>query len=652
MADKICIFAGTTEGRFFADLLKDAAEVTVCVATEYGEVLLDEIEGITVHTGRMDAREMAAFFADRRFDRVIDATHPYAQLASENIARAAADARLPLLRVLRACEDDVPDAVYVDSAQAACDYLAARQGNIFLTTGAKELPAYRGLDMSRVFARVLPLSSSLAACADVGIPPAHIIAAQGPFSEELNLAELRRTQAKYMVTKASGKAGGFAEKINAARTAGVQIVIIGQPRERAGVTPEAAVEELAKIYPLKTQQICLVGIGPGDASFLTPAAQAALAACDAVIGAPSVVEALCTDKPTFSAYTPEKVRAVLAAHPSIRRAALVFRGDTGFFSGAAKILKELGGDGIEVIPGVSSLSAFAAKLGVSWEDAAFCSLHGREGDAVSAVRRHRKVFFLCGGENTPQAVLEKLTAYGFGHLLCAVGENLSCKNERIVRGCAADLSAATYAPLSLVFAENPAAQGAVRFGIDDGEFVRGEVPMTKAEVRAITLSKLRLPTDAVVWDIGAGTGSVSVECALAAPDGRVYAIEKEADALSLIEQNKIKFQTDNLIPVFGTAPAALQDLPAPTHAFIGGSGGNLRGIFDLLLKKNPTVRVVMNTVTAESQAEAFALAGEYGFDRFEAVSVNIARAKATGKYHLMMAQNPVCVFVMQRESGK
>ena len=162
------------------------------------------------------------------------------------------------------------------------------------------------------------------------------------------------------------------------------------------------------------------------------------------------------------------------------------------------------------------------------------------------------------------------------------------------------------------------------------------------------MPKLELTSDSVVWDIGAGTGSVSVECALASPKGTVYAVEKEEDAVGLILENVVKFRTDNVVIVHGSAPDALEELPAPTHAFIGGSGKSLAAILDVLIKKNPDVRIVMNTVTLESQAEALSCAKERGFRVFEAVTVSAARTRKAGPYHLMNAQNPVTVFVMQK----
>ena len=648
MSDKICIFAGTTEGRKLAALLKDAADVTACVATEYGEIMLDGIGGITVHSGRMNADEMAAFFKEHHFEIIIDATHPYAKAATENIAAAASESGTPIMRILREKEGHIADAVYVSSVLEAKKYLEEHEGNILITTGSKELSDYVGLDMSRVWARVLPVASSLEACEKTGIPVSHIIAAQGPFTVEVNLAQLKMIGAKYIVTKISGSSGGFEEKTKAASECNVIPVIVGQPPQISGLSLDEAVAELEKRYHISRRKITLIGIGPGNRDMLTLEAQKALENCDAVLGAASVVDALKTRKPFFNEYEPAKVRAVLDAHPSIRSAAVLFRGDTGFFSGATKMVKEFAGEEVKVISGISSLTALAARLGSNWDNAVWCSLHGHDENFVNAVAKNNKVFLLTGGDNTPSEVCRTLKKYGFGSLDCIVGERISYPDEKITRGSAEQLSVKEFDPLSVMLIENSEASNIIRIGVDDSEFLRGDVPMTKAEVRAISVAKLALCSGSVVWDIGAGTGSVSVECALAAYKGKVFAIERESVAIDLIKQNKLKFKADNITIVQGCAPDALDNLPAPSHAFIGGTGGNLRGILNVLLDKNPDVRIVMNTVTMESQTEAFACAKEYGFEVFEAVSVNISRTKKAGSYNLMSAQNPVTVFVMQK----
>ena len=648
MKNKICIFAGTTEGRRLASLLKDAAAVTVCVATEYGEVLLDGVENITVHTGRMDAEEMERLFAAQRFERVIDATHPYATEVTENIAAAAERTGTPILRVLREADRRIPGAVYVASAEEARDWLSEREGNVLLTTGAKELSAFTGLDMGRVWARVLPLASSLEACAAVGVTAAHIIAAQGPFSYEMNLAQLRMIGASYLVTKASGKTGGFEEKIAAAQAAGAVPVIIGQPRQSQGVCLNDAVALLAETYPLQKRKISVIGVGPGNEALLTAEAKAALSECDAVLGAKSVTDALTVPaKPVFHEYLPQKVLDVLNAHPSIRRAAVVMRGDVGFYSGTKKLLEALKDEDVTLIPGVSSVALFAAKLGVSWDDAALVSLHGRDANLIRTAARNRKTFVLAGGDHTPDRIFQTLCTYGMGDLSCAVGERLSYPDEMITRGTAESLKDKRFDSLSIVYIANYAPAKGVRFGIPDEEFIRGSVPMTKAEVRAVSVAKLALDKDAVVWDIGAGTGSVSVECALAAYEGRVYAIEKNPEGVELIRQNKIGFKTDNLYEIEGTAPEALAALPSPTHVFIGGSGGELKEILSLVFEKNPDAVVVINAVTLETQAEVMVCAKAFPQAAFEAVSVSVARAQPMGRYHLAAAQNPIWIYTLR-----
>lgn len=177
-------------------------------------------------------------------------------------------------------------------------------------------------------------------------------------------------------------------------------------------------------------------------------------------------------------------------------------------------------------------------------------------------------------------------------MLLYVGENLSYENEKIFVKPASELTEYKGDPLSVICAVNENAGTHLEtHGIRDEEFIRGKAPMTKEEVRTVSLSKLRLTADSVCYDVGAGTGSLSIEMALRAHQGQVWAIEKKEDAVELIHRNKVKFAADNLEIVEGLAPEALKDLPTPTHAFIGGSSGNLKEIVKLLLEKNPQVRL-------------------------------------------------------------
>ncbi len=184
----------------------------------------------------------------------------------------------------------------------------------------------------------------------------------------------------------------------------------------------------------------------------------------------------------------------------------------------------------------------------------------------------------------------------------------------------------------------------------DEWFIRGKVPMTKSEVRAVSISRLELAPDSVLWDVGAGTGSVSVEASFLLPEGQVYAVEKNPQAVELIRKNREKFGRDNLTVVPGDAPGALGQLPDPTHVFLGGSGGRMGEILDLAMGRNPRVRVVINTISLESLGEAVSWLERRKISG-EIVSLQTARGRRAGRYHLMEGQNPVYVIAFGGEES-
>ena len=299
---------------------------------------------------------------------------------------------------------------------------------------------------------------------------------------------------------------------------------------------------------------------------------------------------------------------------------------------------------VHVIPGISSLVYFCAKLHGPWEKVKAISAHGREEGLVSGVREHPMVFALAGGKNQIAELCKRLTAYGFGDCEIAVGERLSYPEERIFQGNVREFCELETDSLAVFLIWNRRAERReVVCGIPDEQFCRGKVPMTKEEVRSISISKLRLWKDAVIYDVGAGTGSVAVEMALQAPDGVVYAVEKNEEAVALLGKNRVAFAVDHLKIVHGKAPEALENLPAPTHVFIGGSSGNLKEILDIVRKKNKAVRVVINAITLETVTEALTYLKEQEISGAEVVSVQTARAREVGRYHMMTGQNPVYV---------
>ncbi|WP_166432633.1 precorrin-6Y C5,15-methyltransferase (decarboxylating) subunit CbiT [Lacrimispora amygdalina] len=184
----------------------------------------------------------------------------------------------------------------------------------------------------------------------------------------------------------------------------------------------------------------------------------------------------------------------------------------------------------------------------------------------------------------------------------------------------------------------------------DELFIRGDVPMTKSEVRAVCISKLELDPDSILYDIGAGTGSVSVEASVYLTNGKVFAVEKKPEAQELIEANRKKFNADCITVVKGTAPDALSGLETATHVFLGGTSGNLEEVLDLVLRENPNVRVVANFIALESLTDMLLWLKKHSIEA-EIVQMQVSRAKTAGSYHMMMGQNPVYIISFGGEGG-
>ena len=537
--------------------------------------------------------------------------------------------------------------VFVNDTDAAVAYLNTTQGSVLLTVGSKELHRYTAVTdyKTRLYARILPVKESTDAAYALGFSGKNLICMQGPFSEELNEATLRAIGAKYLVTKDTGASGGFAEKIAAAKACGATPVVIRRPDEERGVSEAECLSLLCERFGIRERkQITVIGIGTDGDRTLTREAERACEQAELIIGAARVTDALSRfRKPVGTAIAPKEIEAILRGTDA-KRIVVAMSGDTGFFSGAKKLLPLIADLEPTVLPGVSSVSYFAAKLGVPYHDAALLSAHGRTINLPAKVRTHTRAFVLVGGAHGVSDQIGLLCENGLGGVSVAVGTDLGSEAEAIVRGTAESLSGRDFSPLAVLCIEHQEADRAiVTHGRADGDFLRTEVPMTKSEVRAVTLSKLKLTGNAVCWDVGAGTGSVSIEMAEAAEDGCVYAIERNADACELIEQNKRHLGVMNVAVVEGSAPEALSGLPAPTHVFIGGSGGNLKEIIEAALLKNPRMRIVLNTVTAETFAEATAAIKALHLVNEEIVELNVSRSRKVGAYHMMTAQNPVYI---------
>lgn len=389
--------------------------------------------------------------------------------------------------------------------------------------------------------------------------------------------------------------------------------------------------------------VTLIGMGSGQPENLTLQGLAALRQADLILGARrllAVLPAGCTEN-RAAAYRPDEVAELLQASGA-ENAVLVYSGDTGFYSGASSMMEKLEALGVRarVLPGLSSIQLLAAALGRPWQGWNLVSAHGRTCDPVAECMQGRPTFFLTGGSEDPATLCAQLAAEGFGDVQGVVGQCLGTPEEKLFRGSVKELAAGRFNSLSVLLVEAAEVLPRRAPGLPDEAFERGDVPMTKQEVRAAVLAKLAVCPEDILWDVGAGTGSVSVELALAAPRGRVYAVECRPEGCALIKANREKFRTRNLVLVEGLAPAALSDLPAPDAVFIGGSKGSLAAIVDAALDKNPDARICVSAIALESLSAAVAALTAKG-RTVQVSQIAVSRAKAVGGLHLMMAQNPI-----------
>ena len=677
---EILIFAGTTEGRMLAERLSaQNVKCIVCVATEYGNELMPDLPGVQKRVGRLSTDEMIELMHGKKIDITVDATHPFATVVSENIRQACGQAGVEYIRLKRQTASLLEnDNVRIFQDNEACAMaLENTKGNILLTTGSKELDIYCRDEYvrNRLYVRVLPGEESINICSKAGIARKNIIAMQGPFSQQLNEALIRQFDIKYLVTKESGKAGGLDEKLLAAGACGIDAYLIGSPDHSEGMSLEQVLfklmdiervniqnvniqnvniqpknVELMKIEPAK---ISLVGIGMGTNALLTLDAKSAIEQADYLIGAERMIEPYNARIEKKAVYMPDDIAEYIADKKGY--ITILFSGDSGFYSGCKKVCDRLKSEGyadIRVIPGISSISYISSKTGIPWSESEIFSIHGRGGsdrimgELYDKVIHNERIFLLMSGLSDVHRVAEELQCCPQVEIV--LGRNLSYDDESVEvlspQQCMSKTKEGLYTAIILNHA--PLARKVTNSHRDD-EFIRGKVPMTKEEVRTISISKLGLDENAVVWDVGSGTGSIAVEIAGYSPKIEVYAIECKDEAVALIKENAAKFKVHNVKVCQSKAPQGLEELNKPSHVFIGGSGGELEEILDIVYSRNRTAKVVVNAVSLETIAQVTALAATLPIRDFEAVTLSVSRSRTVGKYNLMQAENPVTIFSFQ-----
>lgn len=703
---KTVIFAGTTEGRRLSEILADAGIAhTVCVATEYGEIVMREQTDaevartkeqpfVSLHRGRMDREQMEEFLRNEGYEIVVDATHPYARAVTENIQSAVntlrtteRETQFPIyLRLEREisetpeAEDPAVSIRYFESNADCAKVLENTEGNILLTTGSKELAMYcaSGRLHDRLYVRILPGRESLELCMEQGIKGRQILALQGPFSTEMNAAILKQYDIRHMVTKNSGRTGGYQEKLEAAKMLGIPVYVI-QPAKKAWDTYSFAgiCEKLEQLCDCKlsgqgSMEICLAGIGMGSKDGQTQEVQHAIETADILLGAERMIERYSAKIEKRPYYMTEQILPYLeqlqengiTAQKDPLRVTVLFSGDTGFYSGCRKLyvaLQEAVAIGalnaeVRILPGISSVATLAARVGESYEDAAILSMHGKKLNRLSTtVESHEKVFLLTSGSEDIRKIGRSLAEAGLTDCEVTVGYQLSYPEESIRILTPGQCEEITGEGLYTCLIRNPHWQPErLTHGRADICFLRdAKTPMTKEEVREVSICKLHLTQNAVVYDIGSGTGSVAIEIAGVPGRVQVYAIERKPEAVELLRKNREHFHMDNIQIIEAPAPEGLEELPVPTHAFIGGSGGRLMDILQVLYRKNPHMRIVINAISMETIAELKEVLDTFPVEEEEILQMQVSRVKKLLSYHLPQAENPVwiCSFTF-RETGK
>ena len=402
-------------------------------------------------------------------------------------------------------------------------------------------------------------------------------------------------------------------------------------------------------------RLTIIGIGPGSAGYFMPAARDRMREVHTVIAAKRILPMLqevCGDAGTE--FCPMgRISDTLLQIDGLLRAgretALVVSGDPLMYSLYKTILhQEISRDWqMEVIPGIGSMQMLGAAFGVTMEDAKLMSVHGRShtaGSVALAVTENPKVFFLCSKEQGPAWLARIMLEYHLDEVEILAGANLSYEDEMLTSGSPAEMAEKEFPSLCVAMIRNPHPRKVCRpCFLSDQDFERGRTPMTKEEIRVLILHKMQLHPDDIVWDIGAGTGSVSVECARQVPFGQVHSVERDETACGLIEKNREKFGLDHLYIYQGDAAELAADLPEPDKVFVGGSGGKLGEILEAVAAFHKEIRVTVSAVTLETIAEAGEILARYDAD-YDVIQATVGRGRKIGSYHIMDTNNPVMLF--------
>ncbi len=317
-----------------------------------------------------------------------------------------------------------------------------------------------------------------------------------------------------------------------------------------------------------------------------------------------------------------------------KRIVVLNSGDPLFFGFAKNLFERFEKDIFEVIPNLSSLQLAFARIKETWDDAKIISIHSKAfslEDFFWDIVENEKIFFLTSGKDDPKKIAEFLEKNNISVKKFFVLENLGGENERVLELNIKDVSKHEFSPLNVVIILKDKEERTFHIGEEDENFISKDGLITKSEIRAIVLSKLRLKKNSIVWDIGGGSGSVSIECALIAKKGKVYCIEKRKDLIYIIKENAEKFKAKNLVIVHGEAPEILENLEEPDSVFIGGGGEKIEDIIGECLKRKKLKTLVANFVVPSHFIRAKEFLEKKGFNP-ECLFINVMKLKKIDRF--------------------
>src|SRR3989338_830703 len=417
--------------------------------------------------------------------------------------------------------------------------------------------------------------------------------------------------------------------------------------------------------------ICIIGIGIEGKSSLSQRALGLIKGASMLVGGRRHLACFPEFKGSkmpigSNLYDVLKVLNLKSQITNRKSAVVLATGDPNFFGIADFIIKKFGKKSVEIIPNASTLQAAFARIKENWNDARFLSLHGRDGnidDAIDEIIKYAKVGILTAPENSPSKIAKAMVDKGITHYKTYVCEDLGTEKERITQGTLKQIAGKKFSPLNVMVLikqqevrggrqgqnpQPPTSNLPPSFGIPDSAFSHSNGMITKEEIRVISLSKLKLKNDSILWDIGAGSGSLSVEAALLARDGKVFAIEKEKSRVTHIERNKKRFATTNLEVINKNALDVLKGLTTPDAVFVGGGGRDISKILAVCSKRiRHGGRMVINAISIETLMGATDFFKKAGWNT-ETISVNIAKTIDVASLHLFNAHNPIFIITGER----